>query len=220
MRNSSSAQHALGFFATVLILAGCASSGSQVAPISPMQQNAVRLGLNAVQPASIVYTPTNVVCAVNNDSSCNFPIDLNNDGTADFTIYVSLTGRSCGGLKGYEFGIVTVTPVQVPGVVDGAYIGWAAAVNSGDPIDKSRNFDSGSPIMTRFAFGNCNNNHVDGYWLNTGTHYLGLKFPINGKTHYGWARLKVKYSPFPLITKLTGYAYQIIAGKSIMAGQR
>ena len=46
-------------------------------------------------------------------------------------------------------------------------------------------------------------------------HYLGLKFLINGKVHYGWARLNTT-SGGPL---LTGYAYETIPGKAIIAGQ-
>ena len=46
--------------------------------------------------------------------------------------------------------------------------------------------------------------------------YLGLTFLRNGRTHYGWARLTVSGA---FVAKLTGYAYETIAGKSIIAGQ-
>jgi hypothetical protein len=51
--------------------------------------------------------------------------------------------------------------------------------------------------------------------------YLGLRFFINGKLHYRWARVSVfinggSFSPPPF---LTGYAYETIPGKSIIAGQ-
>jgi hypothetical protein len=44
--------------------------------------------------------------------------------------------------------------------------------------------------------------------------YLGLAFQKNGKTHFGWARLNVG----PCGTALTGYAYETIPGKPIVAG--
>jgi hypothetical protein len=50
--------------------------------------------------------------------------------------------------------------------------------------------------------------------------YLGLKFKIKGKTHYGWARLSVEASkrPYEITAVLTGYAYETIPGKPIIAG--
>ena len=60
-----------------------------------------------------------------------------------------------------------------------------------------------------------------GDWVNVKNRYLGLMFPILGKTHYGWARLSVEVSrkPFSARAILTGYAYETIPNKSIMAGQ-
>ena len=46
-----------------------------------------------------------------------------------------------------------------------------------------------------------------------------MKFKIKGQTHYGWARLSVEYQPPSQITAtLTGYAYETIPGKAIIAG--
>jgi hypothetical protein len=61
-------------------------------------------------------------------------------------------------------------------------------------------------------------------WANVSDRYLGLKFKINGEYHYGWARLTVKFHGGPPKDRtweahLTGYAYETVAGKSIMAGQ-
>jgi hypothetical protein len=48
--------------------------------------------------------------------------------------------------------------------------------------------------------------------------YLGLKFTINGKIHFGWARVKVDTLQQPFSAILTGYAYETIPGKAIIAG--
>lgn len=52
--------------------------------------------------------------------------------------------------------------------------------------------------------------------------YLGLKIVIEGKTHYGWARLSVQ-SPGHGVefskAFLTGYAYETIPNKPINAGK-
>jgi len=52
--------------------------------------------------------------------------------------------------------------------------------------------------------------------------YLGLRFSIKGKIHYGWARLNVKVaegSDFDITATLTGYAYETIPNKPIVAGK-
>jgi len=66
----------------------------------------------------------------------------------------------------------------------------------------------------------------DGAWADSGKpvndRYLGLKFLINGKIHYGWARFNVKIYRNPESTVravLTGYAYETIPNKPIIAGR-
>jgi hypothetical protein len=50
--------------------------------------------------------------------------------------------------------------------------------------------------------------------------YLGLRFYFKGAIHYGWARVKVRsYSRRANFTvTLTGYAYETIPDKPIIAG--
>ena len=57
-----------------------------------------------------------------------------------------------------------------------------------------------------------------GPWFNITNRYLGLKFTIKGKTHYGWARLTVGRG-LALPATLTGYAYETIPDKAIVAGK-
>jgi hypothetical protein len=63
----------------------------------------------------------------------------------------------------------------------------------------------------------------EGPWANGGkgvkNRYLGLKFFVKGKVHYGWARLNVSAGFCGLGGTLTGYAYETIPGKAIIAGQ-
>ena len=54
--------------------------------------------------------------------------------------------------------------------------------------------------------------------------YLGLKFFVQAKAHYGWARLSVEIlksiGPGGRIkATLTGYAYETIPNKPIIAGK-
>jgi hypothetical protein len=50
--------------------------------------------------------------------------------------------------------------------------------------------------------------------------YLGVMFKIKGKIHYGWARLSVQVQfPLTITATLTGYAYETIPNKAIIAGK-
>jgi hypothetical protein len=62
-----------------------------------------------------------------------------------------------------------------------------------------------------------------GYWgANPKDRYLGIRFLIGGQTHYGWIRLTVT-SNFglnkpTLSATITGYAYETVPNKRILAG--
>jgi hypothetical protein len=58
----------------------------------------------------------------------------------------------------------------------------------------------------------------NGKWHNVKSAYLGLKFRIDGKVHYGWARLNL--SPDRFTMTLDGYAYETVAGKPVKAGDK
>ncbi len=60
---------------------------------------------------------------------------------------------------------------------------------------------------------------VIGSWANVTRRYLGLQFHIQGKVHYGWARLNVTAAIGAVSATLTGYAYETVPGKSIVAGK-
>ena len=68
-------------------------------------------------------------------------------------------------------------------------------MNRGAQHRGARRFIRGA-VMVSQCRGLCNYAHSStrtiGPWRNVTTRYLGLKFKINGKFHYGWARLSVK----------------------------
>ena len=57
-----------------------------------------------------------------------------------------------------------------------------------------------------------------GLWKNVTNRYLGFKFKIHGKAHYGWARLTVTVK-WPISATLTGYAYETVPNKAIVTGK-
>jgi hypothetical protein len=62
-----------------------------------------------------------------------------------------------------------------------------------------------------------------GQWANLGrgltNRYLGVKFNIDQQVHYGWLRISVSTTHDHFTAELTGYAYETIPNKPIVAGQ-
>jgi hypothetical protein len=60
-----------------------------------------------------------------------------------------------------------------------------------------------------------------GPWLNGGKgvkhRYLGFKVTIKGRFHFGWARMTVTTTPYGFTATSTGYAYETIPNKAIIA---
>jgi hypothetical protein len=101
----------------------------------------------------------------------------------------------------------------------------ASALKRGAVIGPKDKFQAGKVLMAGgFCESQISSSKVFGPFANTTQRYLGLKFKLNGKVHYGWARLaSVKASACnggPAVTAiLTGYAYETIPNKSIVAGK-
>jgi hypothetical protein len=101
--------------------------------------------------------------------------------------------------------------------VDG--VRWASALKKGKRIGADGRFYSYGFI------GSLVNGSLlrPGPWYDAGNRYLGLKFQIHGQTHYAWARLRIKvtvgYPTGSIVGTLTGYAYETIPNKPIIAGK-
>jgi len=48
---------------------------------------------------------------------------------------------------------------------------------------------------------------------------MGVRFLINGETHYGWIRMSVTAAPYQVTDYITGYAYNTVANQPISAGE-
>jgi hypothetical protein len=109
--------------------------------------------------------------------------------------------------------------------------GSAAALRAGKPIQHGDLFggtSKGFPHGVRMAeVASVANTTPGTFWLGPWAddgkgvydRYLGMKFKIKGKFHYGWARLTVRTYTKSFTTTLTGYAYETVPGKGIVAGQ-
>jgi len=173
--------------------------------------------LALVQPveAKIIYTPAHRSISHTNPI---FYLDVNHDGVRDFLLsHTSYFGENSSA-KGIE-----IHPQHSgDGILGQSH--WASALTAGVQIGSSGEFLSVDNTMARHSFWD-GSDHFVGAWANGGkgvkNRYLGLKFVIRGKVHYGWARLNVRVfeNGVQVAATLTGYAYETIPGKPIIAGK-
>jgi hypothetical protein len=151
-------------------------------------------------------------------------LDLNHDGINDFALSLSTIG--------YRY---TIADFRVTALDGGAVIGtpgyprpYGSALVRGGKIGPSAHFSvdaGGSALVERsFAFdvytsgGSRRLTHrLYGKWNgNVPNRYLGVKFLIDGETHYGWLRLTVN-TPGVSAT-ISAYAYETLPNQRILAG--
>jgi hypothetical protein len=179
----------------------------------------VALAMTRPSDAKIVYTPTHVKV----DSPYN--LDLNHNGTADFTIQQNHVHFQNCPIGPFDLDSLTVTATQGSGEVGSNPLAYVAALDRGVTIGSNQSFISDSGATMAFVRSGHEGPHcvvyhdTGGPWVNISNRYLGLEFQIKGKTHYGWARLSVQVGYVYIHATLTGYAYETTAGKSINAGQ-
>ena len=184
--------------------------------------SAAGVGMLALaQPAEarIIYTATKV-------SADNLPLDLNNDGTPDFVLFTGHTwgcNEECGSSSWFVYGSPRFKQKNAAVVVDKN--NYVSALRRGGRIGSAH---ATSAAIERVHWRSGSENKLFGDWASGSkgvkNRYLGLKFFIHGKAHYGWARLSLQ-----IITKqgiggrinatLTGYAYETIPNKPIIAGK-
>lgn len=178
--------------------------------------SAAGVGMLALTPpseAEIVYAPPDRIVVISKGHSYN--LDLNHDGITDFTLQV----RTFSGTSTFS-SVLSARPAAGNGArgfetAQGAP--WASALRAGAVIGRYQYFPG--KLMAEIVDTAGGSVISAGGWLNVKNRYLGLSFQINGKTHYGWARISVEMVQGTLTAVLTGYAYETIANKSIIAGR-
>jgi len=180
------------------------------------------LALTQPAEAEIIYTKTNVKILLHEPLG----LDLDNDGYSDFLF--ENTTCSCNGR--FESVLqVQWLGTQANEVVEqfrGSHYLGAAALKAGKTIGPHHHFGFQRVRMADDCSStNCPAGFL-GPWANGGkgvqNRYLGVEFKISGQTHYGWARLSVSMDRGRLhiiVAHLTGYAYETIPNKPIIAGK-
>lgn len=177
---------------------------------------AAGVGLLALVPpaeAKIVYTPAHVKI-VQNGGLISF--DLNHDGIPDF----GLSNKYISTSQGFAFlnarqarQANEIWQVTSRGRV------CAGALPAGTKIGPKGNFKVDPQKGLAMAFADFEGTTY-GPWLRVRKAYLGLKFVIKGKTHFGWARVVLASTGrLSIEATLTGYAYETIPNKPILAGK-
>jgi hypothetical protein len=155
--------------------------------------------------AKIVYTPAHTTIAPRS----SVPIDLNHDGVNDFL------------LSNWQYGQVSHLSVIHQAASNGVIsknqaLGAAADLPLGVQIGPARFFEEVGSMATQGFVSGVSFAH--GPWEDAHNRYLGLKFSINGETHYGWARLTVT-TKGSISATLSGYAYETVPNRPIIMGQ-
>ena len=170
------------------------------------------LALSQPSEAKIVYTRTHHV--IGNGGS--YKLDLNHDGITDLT-FLNTFVRTCttdGDCTSNQ--VLDVKLARRNQVVHDYY--GAVALKPGMQIGPKDAFKGGLENMARVGI--LSPGSAWGSWVNVANRYLGLKFKIQGNTHYGWARLSVQIPQrIEINATLTGYAYETVPNKPIIAGK-
>lgn len=188
--------------------------------------SAVGLGVLALPPfaaAEIVYTPAHQ--SVFHFKRGGLIIDLNNDGVPDGSLYVYGSSRS------YQVNRELSAFARLGNGLAVSAQGYASALALGAVIGPAARFALQAD-MARCEIGESSGGQIvhssRGPWPSVQNRYLGFKFQINGETHYAWARFSTSGFPEPpnnlhyfvcnAKATLTGYAYETIPDKPILAG--
>jgi len=193
---SESLLHRLNLYAVAATAAGVASLAS-----TPSAE------------AKIVYTPANIPIVVNGGF---VELDLNHDGINDFQF---------DNVYGNQNSSLNVGAAQNPNrawavscTADGAL--YCAAALPKEIKVGPQNFQAGHTNLGMAFYHGGSVPSAAGRWLEVKQAYLGLRFVIKGKTHFGWARIRMGGHSKPgFAATITGYAYETVPNKSIVTGK-
>jgi hypothetical protein len=175
------------------------------------------LALTQPSEGKIVYTPTHQMLG----SPGTLNIDVNNDGISDFNVIDMKYSSTLGG----SYGAVMLNGgTNSNNLVVGQQPQYASALITKARIGSSDTFTGGAngvgPLMelcTKSIQGKITD---QGPWPYAKNKYLGLRFTVNGEVHYGWARFSLTRTECRIRGVLSGYAYETIPNKPILAGKQ
>jgi len=149
-------------------------------------------------------------------------ISIADNGIENFAFQLYNDTRGAGSIS--DRGLNGWGESQPDGVVcGGSFYAKALSLPRGAKIGSKDNCFSNYDVLIEATESGNSGRYSRGYWgVKVKDRYLGVRFPIDGKTHYGWIRLTVtidlqSHGPF-MSAKITAYAYETEANKTILAG--
>jgi hypothetical protein len=192
------------------------------------------LAVNRSAEAKIIYTPAHTTIPFKSQ----IPLDLNHDGSPDFWFRNQTnTDHAGNGSTFLSAGCLHKVKTSTYVCNDPNNMIWgrgtfrvrfASALPAGYTVGPNQSYFQQSTRdtaeMARFPhFGSSPgySKLSSGQWPYTRHRYLGLRFVIEGKIHYGWARVDVPTIQYGkgIVAVLTGYAYETIPNKPIITGK-
>jgi hypothetical protein len=190
-------------------LAASAAGVSMLALAQPAKGEVIVTEKTIPIPISSYYfpPPKPVLISLNNNSINDFYFLLYSFAYHSFRIDLTVRPLEGGAVAGSWNGKDSSSAFALR---HGAKVGPSAHFSSRGQanIERAQGFDASS-IYSRKLYGK---------WGGNADRFLGVRFLINGETHYGWVRLTVTTEPRGFSATITGYAYETIANKTIVAG--
>lgn len=173
--------------------------------------------LTLAQPAEakVVFTPSNLPIPENGTS---VQLDINHDGVPDFGFTASFYfGAAPIAQLGLYRESLAAIPLQasneVGAMTSSKGFQCAARLPGKVTVGPGKNFKPNQLLLFQVAGDYTNQFSAHCPWLNKLGGFVGLKFVVNGETHYGWARISLAGGTF-----VRGYAYETIPNQPILTG--
>jgi hypothetical protein len=154
------------------------------------------LALTPAAEAKVVYTPANELI----DRDGSYKLDLNHDGLIDYIIAEhSRPDPPYGTSQSLSVRAAAGNQVNCPSAYCISGDTYAAALSLGTPIGNipGRGWLGKEVRMALEGLSRRGGVSYEDGWANVHDRYLGLRFQINGETHFGWARLTVHFHGGP-----------------------
>ncbi len=180
------------------------------------------LSLSEPAAGEVIVTKKTIPIPISTDGiQKRVPISVANNGINNFSFILSSTAPLRRTFIGFSAG-TTGSDNQI--IAGGNFYGEALPLPRGTKISSNQTLGvfSWTPLIeaTDTLSGTF---YSRGKWPGTQKNkYLGVRFKIDGQFHYGWIRLtvtsNVKLEKQTLEATITGYAYETVPNKAILAG--
>jgi hypothetical protein len=168
------------------------------------------------RPNTIWYTSANIPFVGSRYSGKTIGIDFNGDGVKDITIQAY--GHGSHSLEG--------SPSYLSGQAHWFGSGMHHALPAGRRIGPPASF-FGEGLMIRSVWrkhDGVSKGFCYGSFRNVQSMYLGVRFSINGETHFGWVGVNANCGgggkDTAVYGTINGYAYNTVPNEAIEAGQK